>query len=89
MLNNNGLGFKKDRKPIKDVYHKKKNHPIYKYTHCKRSSYLKPLCFDKLKISKGNNPRPSGKTNAHESKKIWVPKVKPSCFAGMLCCSNP
>lgn len=76
-LHKNGLGFKKDRKSSKGVYHKKNNCPIYKYIHCKRVGLLKPFCFEKLKRFKGYNPRPYGKINPAGPKKIWVLEVKP------------
>lgn len=57
--------------------HKKNNRLVYKCTHCKRVDHLEPFCFENLKRSKGNVPRPHGKTNAPGPKKILVPKVKP------------
>lgn len=75
-LNKDGLGFKKERNPSKDIDHKKKKLPIYKCTHCKRVGHLEPFCFNKLKISKGNNLR-SSVTNSPRPKKMWGPKMKP------------
>lgn len=75
-LNKNGIGFKKDKKLSKGVDHKENKYPVYKCTHCRRVSYLKPFCFDKLKRFKGSNLRSYG-TNAPGSKKMWTPKVKP------------
>lgn len=53
-VNKSGLGFKSNKMPSKGL-NRKKNQSIYKCTHYKKFGYLEPLCFDKLKRSKGNN----------------------------------
>lgn len=76
-LNKNGLGFKRDKTHNKGLNHKKKNCTVYKGSYYNKFGNLEPFYFDTMKRYKDSNLRPSGKTNTHGPKKIWVPKVKP------------
>lgn len=77
-LNKNALGFKPNRTPSKGLNKKKKmNCRVYKCSRCKKLGHFEPFYFDTFKSYEGKNLKPSGKTNAPEPKKIWVPKVKP------------
>lgn len=72
----NGIGFKRDRKPMKGVNQKNNKRPIIICIHYKIIGHLESFCFYKSKGYKGNHLR-YFVTNVPGTKMIWVSKVKP------------
>lgn len=70
-LNKSGLEFKSSISLCKWFNSNKMNQPIYKCSYCYKLGYLDTFCFDKLRKSKGRNPRPLETTNAPGPKKFW------------------